>query len=348
MKRRYDEAERLWKAENQQHPSFLATSEATRTSLLIGKHKWTIHNDSKACSLSATYTSELKLTGCSSEEFTCHRGSCVPMSERCDGNKDCPDGTDEADCKAFIQELGYDRFVAPPSLGNGTKPKLYLTLDIERITEINEKNGFFRCQLWLVRKWIDTRLSFQNLKRDSDLNDINPEDRDLIWKPWTAYKNIEDRSKYARSDLKQVWKVIANSNYSFKRADRSFLHNTYLFDGASNMISYEIGYTTEWLCDFHMEWFPFDTQSCVMEFLQQDDSVILVPDSVKYSGGDLPKHFIRNLTICSFSKGGQQGVIVEIVLGRPIFSSFLTVNPSRLPSFVFIFVFAFVLKQINR
>ena len=95
------------------------------------------------------------------------------------------------------------------------------------------------------------------------------------------------------------------------------------------MISYEIGYTTEWLCDFHMEWFPFDTQSCIMEFLQQDDSVILVPDKVMYSGGDLPKHFIRNLTICSFSKDGQQGVIVEIVLGRPIFSSLLTVRPPK-------------------
>ena len=176
------------------------------------------------------------------------------------------------------------------------------------------------------------RTSRENLTR-------NPEDRDLIWKPWTAYKNIEDRSKYARSDLKQVWKVIANSNYSFQRADRSFLHNTYLFDGASNMISYEIGYTTEWLCDFHMEWFPFDTQSCIMEFLQQDDSVILVPDKVKYSGGDLPKHFIRNLTICSFSKDGQQGVIVEIVLGRPIFSSFLTVRPPRTN---------FVSKSMNR
>ena len=163
---RYDEVERLWKAENEKNPSFLATSDATRPSLLIGQHKWTIHNDSKACSLAATYTKVLKLTGCSEEEFTCHRGSCVPMSERCDGNKDCPGGTDEADCKAFVQQIGYNRFVAPPSLGNGTK------------------NGFFRCQLWLGRKWIDKSFSFQ--KRESDINDINPEDRDLIWKPWTA------------------------------------------------------------------------------------------------------------------------------------------------------------------
>ena len=65
-------------------------------------------------------------------------------------------------------------------LGNGTKPKLYLNLDVERITEINEKNGFFRCQLWLARRWIDKRLSFQNLKRESDLNEITPVDRELI------------------------------------------------------------------------------------------------------------------------------------------------------------------------
>ena len=84
--------------------------------------------------------------------------------------------TEQTKRKAFVQEIGYDRFVAPPSLGNGTKPKLHLTLDVERITEINEKNGFFRCQLWLGRKWIDTRLSFQNLKKESDLNDIDPED----------------------------------------------------------------------------------------------------------------------------------------------------------------------------
>merc|ERR1711971_823263 len=323
---RYDEAERLWKAENEKYPSFLATSDATRTSLLIGQHTWSMFNDSKACSLDNTYTSVLKLTGCSEEEFTCHRGSCVPMSERCDGKKDCPDGTDEADCKAFVQEIGYDRFIAPPSLDNGTKPQLHLTLELERITEINEKNGFFRCQLWLGRKWIDKRLSFQNLKKESELNEINPEDRDTIWKPWTAYKNIEDRSKYARTDLKQVWRVIPNSNFSFERADTSVLSNTYFFDGASNMISYEIGYTTEWLCDFHMAWYPFDSQSCTMKFLQQEDSLVLVPETVEYIGGDLAQHFIRNITMCSIMLDGKQGVAVEVILGRPVFSSFLTVT----------------------
>ena len=176
------------------------------------------------------------------------------MANRCDAKKDCSDGTDEAECKTFVRALGYNRFITPPPVGNDTRPKLFLSITIDEIVEINEKDGLFRCQVWMSRKWIDRRLTFQNLKKESELNEINPEDRDTIWKPWTAYKNIEDRSKYARTDLKQVWRVIPNSNFSFERADTSVLSNTYFFDGASNMISYEIGYTTEWLCDFHMAW----------------------------------------------------------------------------------------------
>ena len=235
----------------------------------------------------------LKLTGCSEEEFTCDDGSCVPMAVRCNAKKDCADGTDEADCKTFVRALGYNRFITPPPVGNDTRPKMFLSITIDEIVEINEKDGFFRCQVWMSRKWIDRRLTFQNLKKESELNEINPEDRDLIWKPWTAYKNIEDRSKYARTDLKQVWMVVPNSNFSFERADTSVLSNTYFFDGASNMISYEIGYTTEWLCDFNMAWYPFDSQSCTMKFLQQEDSLVLVPENVEYIGGELEQHFIR-------------------------------------------------------
>ena len=280
-------------AVHQKHKDFLATSAADKNSLLIGSHEWKVENDSKTCPGAGSYSTVLKLTGCSEEEFTCDDGSCVPMTNRCNAKKDCADGTDEAECKTFVRAIGYNRFITPPPVGNDTRPKMFLSITIDEIVEINEKDGFFRCQVWMERKWIDRRLTFQNLKKESELNEINPEDRDLIWKPWTAYKNIEDRSKYARTDLKQVWKVVPNSNFSFERADTSVLSNTYFFDGASNMISYEIGYTTEWLCDFHMAWYPFDSQSCTMKFLQQEDSLVLVPETVKYIGGDLEQHFIR-------------------------------------------------------
>ena len=329
---RYDEDLSLWKATHQDHNDFLATSTATKSSLLLGRHEWTVYNDSKSCSLETSYTTVLKLTGCSEEQFTCDDGSCVPMMDRCNGKRDCSDETDEAECKAFVQSLGYNRFVVPPPSENETKHVVYFSFEIQDIIEINEKDGFVQCKILIIRQWFDRKVTFQNLKNETGLNIIDPEDRRLLWKPWTLFNNIADRSKYAQTDREQEWKVIPKPNNSFVHADNSFLHNTYLFDGASNMISYEIAFTIEWLCDFHMNWYPFDTQSCKMEFLQQEDSVQPVPQTVAFSGSDLPQHFLRKIAMCSTTIDGKRGVIVEIILGRPIFSSFLTVSSFVLAS----------------
>ena len=69
--RRYDTAQSMWMATHREQKNFLATSNAKRTSLLLGPHQWTVHNDSKLCSIVSTYTTELKLTGCTEEDFTC-------------------------------------------------------------------------------------------------------------------------------------------------------------------------------------------------------------------------------------------------------------------------------------
>jgi len=258
---RYEPTLSLWKATNKEQRDFLATSNAQESSLLIGVHNWTIYNDSKLCSLDSSYTTVLKMIGCSQKEFTCNNGICVDMATRCDGKNDCADESDEAGCKSFVQSIGYDRFKVPPPINNETKLHISVAIDIWDIVEINEKDGFYRCTILLTRKWIDQKVTFQNLQREEKRNLINPEDRKLLWKPWTMFKNIEDRGKYGQTDALQQWKVMPNTNFSFKHADKTFLHNTYLFDGASNLISYEKSWTVEWLCDFKMQLYPFDTQS---------------------------------------------------------------------------------------
>ena len=248
------------------------------------------------------------------------------MSNRCNGKRDCVDETDEADCKALVLSLGYDRFTVPPPLDNETKHLMYFSFNIQDIIEVNEKDGFVRSKTHITRKWFDRKVTFQNLKNETELNIINPDDRALLWKPWTVYNNIEDKSKMAQTDREEVWTVIPNSDNSFVLADNTFLHNTYLYDGASNMISYDKSYTTEWLCDFSMEWYPFDTQSCQMEYLTREDLVRPIPEAVQFSGNELPQHYIKKVAMCTKIIDGKQGVVVEIILGRPIFSSLLMVS----------------------
>ena len=69
---RYEPALSLWKATNKEQRGFLATSNAPEMSLLVGVHNWTIYNDSKLCSLDSSYTTVLKIIGCSQKEFTCN------------------------------------------------------------------------------------------------------------------------------------------------------------------------------------------------------------------------------------------------------------------------------------
>ena len=39
---------------------------------------------------------------CSSGAFRCTNGQCIPSSERCDGTRDCTDGSDETGCSSKL------------------------------------------------------------------------------------------------------------------------------------------------------------------------------------------------------------------------------------------------------
>ena len=97
----------MWKATHSEHKDFLATSNAEESSLLLGRQKWTIHNDSKSCSLAPTYTTVLKITGCSIEEFTCDDGSCVPMADRCNKKREC-DNDDDGDGDDDVEQVQWE------------------------------------------------------------------------------------------------------------------------------------------------------------------------------------------------------------------------------------------------
>ena len=130
--------------------------------------------------------------------------------------------------------------------------------------------------------------------------------------------------------------IISRNLSDFNYADTTYIHNTRLFQGSANSIRHTKWRSVDWLCDFNMEWYPFDTQSCTMEIINKDRSVEYKLDDLAYLGPiDLPQHFVDNVNMCVKNLKDGQRIIVEVVLGRPVFAYFLT---TTLPTVILIMI----------
>ena len=73
-----------------------------------------------------------------------------------------------------------------------------------------------------------------------------------------------------------------------------------------------------------------------MKIYVPDKGISLIPDTIHYSGPqDLTLHFVKSVGFCSAKIKGKSGIIVEVVLGRPLIGSILTVF---LPTGMFLFI----------
>ena len=243
---------------------------------------------------------------------------------RCDGVTDCQDGTDEAECKVFVTSLGYNKHLVPPNPGDG-QLRLNLSMLIKEITQINEIDNFFRVKFDMKRTWFDKRLTFYNLKDDVARNQVSLDDRETIWLSWIVFENVESNDKILRTEQRDQMSIIPDDSTVFTSSDTTHLHNIHLFEGSKNAIVDVKQYSVDWLCEFHMEWYPFDTQSCTMQLLNHGLMTRFELENLEYTGPTkLSQHIVLELKMCSNTKDNVQKVVIEFIFGRPLFATFIT------------------------
>ena len=241
----------------------MGTTSAEHKSSILGQHTWKISNDSQNCFDGETYTTELKMSGCNRDQFTCRNGQCVGMEERCDQVLDCTDESDEVGCKTVLLKTSYRKTAPPVTLQRkegvrSVKPatvKVSVTLlDIVGIREAENKIYLkFSTEL----EWNETRALYHNLKRNVSQNTLETSDIDL-WIPKLVYRN-NNNNEDTRSEIRQSTIFVVRKG-SFSRSKLETLDEVNIFKGEENPIVMIQSYTKEFSCKYNLQVFPFDTQ----------------------------------------------------------------------------------------
>ena len=326
----YNDTTFLWVASkiNDREVWTWATSTASKGSGLLGNFEWTVYNDSRECNPNFSYKVHLTLTGCKRTEFTCTDGSCVEMEKRCNGRLDCEDKSDESDCSIANILSTYSKGITPAPLPGETKARVMLSVHLEAILKLDELSEIMHVKYVLVTKWSDTGLDFINLKKNVDQNILSESERLGIWIPKVIFKNTKATLTSILDD-NSIIRVIPNMNFTHGRTDLQKPQNIYLFKGIHTEVEMSRSYDTEFLCSYNMGWYPFDSQSCTLDYVLDatvSAFVSLEMDSLTYSGPvELTQYFVRQSLMRPFTIGDRQGVRVTVVLGRRLLSNVLTV-----------------------
>jgi hypothetical protein len=326
----YNETSFLWVLGKLDDPGVWtwASSPASQASGLLGTSEWTVYNDTRECHPEASYRLALTLTGCSGGEFTCADGSCVEMAARCDGRVDCGDTSDERDCRIAVLLPAYNKEMNPPPLEGDSQVKVLLALDIKEVLTVDELSQIFYLKYVLSAVWTDPGLTYHNLKKNANQNLLSELEKSSIWTPKVIFKNTK-ATETSILDEHSMVRVLPDKKFTYSTTDLKHHQNIYIFKGTDTTMEMSRAYETEFICSYNMAWYPFDTQSCTLDFVVSVSArafVRLEPGVLDYSGPtELTQYFVRQFNIRVYTEGEVEGVRVFMVLGRRLLSNILTV-----------------------
>ena len=250
---------------------------------------------------------------------------------RCNSQPDCYDLSDEFDCKIINPGQSYQNFIAPPTLKSDTteqmddKIVIDVSADIISILDIDEISSIFQVQFFLHFTWYDSRLIYYNLKTDTGLNTLSPEEKQQLWIPVLIFDNTENKLSTV-VDEDSIITVSKQGNYTLSTMED--VENRQFFQGDENSITLSRFYNIRFICNYEMQWYPFDVQSCTLKLSMKgksSDFARLRADVLQYLGIlEVNQYIVDFYTMSVVEEANKSTLEIDIFLGRRLLTIILT------------------------
>ena len=192
---------------------------------------------------------------------------------RCDGKTDCKDFTDEMDCRVIEFDSSYNKFLSPPVEAGETKLSVLASVSLHSVSSLDPVLASYEAEFTVTLRWRDERLSFNNLRAESNMNSIRPAETEKIWFPEFYFDNTEDKVM-AIIDDSAVLRVLRNGSGGLSSSEDT--ENKLIFRGGENWLQYQRFYSQIFHCDFYLHWYPFDIQTCYLDIKPASDIRVIL------------------------------------------------------------------------
>lgn len=241
------------------------------------------------------YSINISLASCFGSNFACGDGSCQPLENRCNQRLDCADGSDEVDCNILhIDELTYVKDYIPPSLIKNHKLTINMSITVNQFLKLSETDSYANIQFRLNLQWMDARLDYDHLNDEYERNVLTEQEKQSIWTPTIVFHNTKHKT-LSINDVKSTILVKKQSHYQISPASQVWKSKQY--HGDKNPLFYYHTYSTEFICEFILRNYPFDTQECFMVFnlpTRLENLLNVNLTSVSYEGEKYLAQYIVN------------------------------------------------------
>lgn len=166
----------IWVMTSRLYPHLRATMGTRLNEYPLGRHPWRVSGD-----LCPNDLTDLLLTACDVDKFTCDDGACYEKAQRCDQRNDCSDNSDEQGCRLIVYPDDYSKTRLPPPKGQDKRANISLNINVTNIRNMDVLQQEIAFDICVLIRWEDLRLSYHNLRDDTYRNLVK--DMDPLWLP---------------------------------------------------------------------------------------------------------------------------------------------------------------------